>query len=67
MSLASYNLHTRKWIRVSARAVKLRITTSITVYQEMVEMFPSLKQKYIGEEEVFFVILKLCVDAIEMD
>ena len=64
VSLASYNLHTRKWIRVSARAVK---ETSITVYQEMVEMFPGLKQKYIGEEEVFFVILKLCVDAIEMD
>lgn len=35
--------------------------------EQMAEMFPSLKQKYIGEEEVFFVILKLGVDAIEMD
>lgn len=64
VSVASYNLSIRKWVRITANAEE---ETSITIYKEMEDVYPRLKQKYIGEEEVYFVILKLNVTSVEID
>lgn len=64
VSLVSYDLCNRKWIRICGRAEE---ESSITILKEMEEVFPSLKQKYNGDEEYYFVILKIAVDTIEIN
>ena len=64
ISIASYNLSNRKWLRLCGSAEE---ETSISIYKEMEEMFPKLKQKYIGDEEYYFVILKITVETVDIN
>lgn len=64
ISIASYDISNRKWLRICGRAEE---ESSITIYKEMEEVFPRLKQKYIGDEEYFCVILKINVDSVEIN
>ncbi|HEY8348416.1 MAG TPA: helix-turn-helix domain-containing protein [Clostridia bacterium] len=64
ISLASYNLHTRKWIRITGDSFE---ETAIDIYNAMRDTFPMLKQKYTGEDEVYFAILRINISSIEIE
>lgn len=64
ISMVSYNLHTRKWIRIIGDAFE---ETAIDIYNAMRDAFPVLKQKYIGEDEVYFVTLRVNISSIVIE
>ena len=57
--LASYNLNTRQWIRISGRAV---LADSLMVREEMEILYPMIRQEYVGKEEVYFVIFQIVIE-----
>lgn len=63
LEIATYNLHTRRWIRISGKA---EIENSIHIKEEMMNAYPLLKQKYLNESEMYFVIFKILIDHIEI-
>lgn len=63
IELASYNLNSRKWIRIEG---KMKVESSNKIKSEMTAMYPMLKQEYIEEEELFFVIFKLHIENISI-
>lgn len=58
MEIAAYNLHTRKWIRISGKA---EMENSIFIKEDMMNVYPVLKQKYQNETEMFLAIFKLVI------
>lgn len=63
IALGAYNLHTEKWIRISAKAIP---ENSIPIQEEMMNTYPSLKQKYQNETEMFLAIFKLLINDISI-
>ena len=63
VEIASYNLNTRRWIRIRGRA---EAESSILIKDEMVNTYPLLKQKFSGDTEMFLVIFKLLIDEINI-
>lgn len=59
VELASYNLNTRQWIRISGRAL---LTDSLMVREEMEILYPMIRQEYVGKEEVYFVIFQIVIE-----
>lgn len=59
VELASYNLNTRQWIRISGRAV---LTDSLMMREEMEILYPMIRQEYVGKEEVYFVIFQIVIE-----
>lgn len=59
VELASYNLNTRRWIRISGRAV---LADSLMVREEMEILYPMIRQEYVGKEEVYFVIFQIVIE-----
>lgn len=59
VELASYNLNTRQWIRISGRAVE---EDSLAVREEMEMLYPMIRQEYVGKEEVYFVIFQILIE-----
>ncbi|MBE6730752.1 MAG: helix-turn-helix domain-containing protein [Ruminococcaceae bacterium] len=58
VEVGSYNLATRKWIRISAEAEE---ENSIAVHEEMINAYSVIKAKYIGERQADFVIFRLSI------
>ena len=56
IELAAYNLHTRKWIRIAGRAEQ---ESSVFIQEDMMDVYPSLRQKYQGGEKIFLAVFKL--------
>lgn len=63
VELASYNMNSRKWIRVNGT---MEEETSAKVRDEMTDMYPMIKQEYIGEEEVFLAIFRLVMEEVSI-
>lgn len=63
IEMASYNVNTRKWIRVNG---KVEVENSIMIRDEMINKYPLLKQKFFGETEMFLVIFKLLIGEISI-
>lgn len=63
VAIGAYNLHTEKWIRINAKAIP---ETSIPIMEEMMNTYPSLKQKYQNETEMFLAIFKLLINDISI-
>lgn len=59
VELASYNLNTRKWIRISGMAVR---DSSGAVREEMKNLYPMIRQEYIGKDEMYLVIFKVTIE-----
>ena len=59
VELASYNLNTRQWIRISGRAV---LEDSLMVREEIEILYPMIRQEYVGKEEVYFVIFQIMIE-----
>ncbi len=64
VELASYNLYTRQWIRISGR---VRAEASREVQEAMLEMYPMIRQEYIRQDDMFFVIFRLDVEAVSIN
>ena len=62
--MAGYNIHTRRWLRITGEALE---ETSIEVYHAMQDLFPMLKQKYSSENDIFFATLRINISSIEME
>lgn len=63
VELASYSLSSRKWIRITG---KMQVDSSVKIKEEMAEMYPMIRQEYVGEEEVHLVIFKLAIENINV-
>lgn len=63
VEMASFNLTTRKWIRISG---KVEIENSSIIKNEISTCYPILKQSYQNENEMFFVIYRLLIDMINI-
>ncbi len=63
IEIASYNVNTRKWIRVNGKA---EVENSIMIRDEMMNKYPLLKQKFFDETEMFLAIFKLIIEEISI-
>lgn len=63
IEIASYNVNTRRWIRIRGRA---EIESSILIKDEMINRYPLLKQKFFNETEMFLVIFKLLIGEVNI-
>lgn len=61
VQLASYNLNTRKWIRING---KMYVESSVKIKDEMTTVYPMIRQEYIGEEEAYLTIFKMIIESI---
>ena len=52
VELASYNLNTRKWIRISGR---MELECSGKIREEMLALYPMITQEYVGQDEISFI------------
>ncbi len=59
VELASYNLNTRRWIRISGRAER---DSSFHVLEGMTALYPMIRQEYIEKDGMFFVIFKVIIE-----
>ena len=63
IEIASYNLNTHKWIRISG---KVEADSSNQIKEDMMAMYPNLLQTYLNENEIYLVIFRLLIDNICM-
>lgn len=63
IEIASYNLNTHKWIRISG---KVEAESSNQIKEDMMAMYPNLLQTYLNENEIYLVIFRLLIDNICM-
>ncbi|MCM1263435.1 MAG: helix-turn-helix domain-containing protein [Butyrivibrio sp.] len=59
VEIASYNLNTRKWIRINGRAVR---DSSGVIREKMEELYPMIRQEYIGKDEMYLAIFKVIIE-----
>lgn len=61
IELASYNLNTRKWLRVSG---SVTVDYSKEIQEKMISLYPMITQEFIKEDEINLVILKMDIQTI---
>ena len=64
VELASYNLYTRQWIRISGR---VKADSSLDVQKAMLELYPMIRQEYIHQDDMFFVIFRLDMENVSIN
>ncbi|MDE7252158.1 MAG: helix-turn-helix domain-containing protein [Acetatifactor sp.] len=63
IEMASYNVNTRRWIRIRGKA---ETESSILIKDEMINHYPLLKQKFFNDTEIFLAIFKVIIDEINI-
>lgn len=63
IELASYNMNSRRWIRINGKA---KAESSSKIKEEILEMYPMLSQEYIGKEEMFLVIFRVMIENVSI-
>jgi len=63
VELASYNLNSRRWIRIHG---VIQEEASVRIREEMEELYPMIKQEYVGENEVFLAIFQLVMEEVSI-
>lgn len=61
--LASYNLYSGRWIRIRGRA---QAESAQEVRGAMLELYPMIRQEYVNENEIYFVIFRLAIEEAEI-
>ncbi len=61
VELASYSLSSRKWIRISG---SMKPENVQKVREEMMDIYPMIKQEYAGDEAVYLAIFKLMPEEV---
>ena len=64
IELASYNLNTRRWIRITGKA---EVESAGTVKEEMMDFYPMIRQEYIEKDEIFFTVFRVKVETACID
>lgn len=64
VELASYNLYTRKWIRISGHA---EVESSLEVRGAVLDLYPMIRQEYTDQDEMFFVVFKLAMENVSIN
>ncbi len=64
VALASYNLYTHKWIRISGCAKE---ESSLEIREAMLNLYPVIRQEYTNQDEIFFVIFKLTPENVTIN
>lgn len=62
IEIASYNLNSRKWVRITG---KVQIASARQIVEEMKEVYPMIKQEYAQEEDLL-VIFKILPEEIKI-
>lgn len=63
ISIASYNLNSRKWLRITGTA---EVEKAESAKRDMIALYPMIHQEYPAEEEINFVIFKVIPDNIQL-
>lgn len=63
IEIASYNPGTRRWIRISGRA---EAETSSVVWEEIMMIYPVLRQKYLDETGIYIAVYKLLIEDVSI-
>ena len=61
--LASYNLYTRKWIRISGRA---EVENARKIREAVLELYPMIRQEYLNQDEIYFVIFRIVMETAKI-
>ncbi|MDE6673998.1 MAG: helix-turn-helix domain-containing protein [Acetatifactor sp.] len=64
VELASFNPVTRKWIRISGNVSESDTCVS---HELALSVYPTLRQKYPGEQEVFLAIYQVHIEAVSIN
>lgn len=64
ISIASYNLHARRWVRILGEVFE---ETSNEICNAMKDSFPMIQQQYSSEDENFFTVLGVKTSSIEIE
>lgn len=56
VEIASYNLNTRRWIRINGSA---EVENSDTIQNEMMTLYPMIRQEFIEQDEIHLVLFRL--------
>jgi len=56
VELASYNLNTRRWLRLSGRAEP---ETAQNIRDEMLALYPMIRQEFTNDDEIHFVLFRI--------
>lgn len=57
--MAGYHAQTRKWLRLGGR---VEVESSDRIKEEMMNLYPNLRQAYSGKDEMYLVIYKLHIE-----
>jgi len=63
VELASYNLNTRKWLRLSGR---MEPEHSEQVRDNMLALYPMISQEFIDKDEIYLILFRLRIDQIHI-
>ena len=63
VELASYNLNTGRWIRITGNMTE---ENSRYIRESMMEMYPLIRQEYVGEKEIQLVIFRLKIETVSI-
>ena len=63
IELASYNMRTRRWIRIHG---DVEIENSMLIREEMLNYYPMLRQNRENEEELFLIIYRIRIDDLRI-
>lgn len=64
IEMASYNLNTRRWLRLSGSAERYE---SAAVRDGLKMLYPMIRQEYIGENEIYLVIFRINAKSAYID
>lgn len=64
VSLASYNLNTRRWIRITGIAAQ---DNSQNAVRAMLELYPMITQEFIREDELSFAVFRVSLSDVRID
>lgn len=64
VELASYNLNTRKWIRISGIVEEEKSTI---IKNAMLSLYPLIRQEFINQNEIYFCIFRLQISNAYID
>ena len=64
ISIASYNLNTRRVLRITGTAAE---DSSQTARDAMLELYPMIRQEFIREDELNFVIFRITLEEVRID
>lgn len=64
VEIASYNLNTRRWIRISGR---VEVENSAMIKEAMTALYPLIRQDFINQDEIYFVMFRLQISRVYID